>query len=40
MSIFDRIFAMIYSDDPKVQKTLALWSGAPRFDPLLAKVHK
>ncbi|AIM01320.1 His-Xaa-Ser system radical SAM maturase HxsB [Sinorhizobium meliloti] len=40
MSIFDRIFAMIYSDDPKVQKTLALWSGAPRFDPLLAKVHR
>ncbi len=40
MSIFDRIFAMIYSDDPKIQKTLALWSGAPRFDPLLAKVHR
>lgn len=39
-SIFDRIFAMIYSDNPKVKKTLALWAGTPHFDPLLAKVHQ
>ncbi|WFU50731.1 His-Xaa-Ser system radical SAM maturase HxsB [Sinorhizobium terangae] len=38
--IFDKIFSMIYSADPKVQKTLAIWSGAPRFDASLAKVHQ
>ncbi len=37
--IFDKIFSMIYSDSPKIQKSLALWSGTPHFDVALAKVH-
>lgn len=37
--IFDKIFAMIYSDDPKIQKSVALWAGIPEFEPALAKVH-
>lgn len=38
--IFDKIFSMIYSDDPKIQKSLAIWSGSVRFDQSLAKFHR
>lgn len=38
--IFDKIFSLIYSVDPKVRKSLAIWSGAPRFDSSFAKVHR
>ncbi|MVA59266.1 His-Xaa-Ser system radical SAM maturase HxsB [Agrobacterium vitis] len=38
--IFDKVFELLYSEDPKVRKSLALWSGAPEFDAGIAKVHK
>jgi len=38
--LFDKIFSLIYSDDPKVQKSLAIWSGSARFDRSLAKSHR
>lgn len=38
--IFDKIFSMIYSGDPKIQKSLAIWSGSVRFDQSLAKFHR
>ncbi|MEF2071026.1 His-Xaa-Ser system radical SAM maturase HxsB [Consotaella aegiceratis] len=37
--IFDKIFALIYSRDPKVRRSLALWLGIPDFPDLLAPVH-
>ncbi|CDM60023.1 His-Xaa-Ser system radical SAM maturase HxsB (plasmid) [Rhizobium sp. T136] len=36
-SIFDKIFSMIYSADPKVRKSLAVWSGVPNFDGSIGK---
>jgi His-Xaa-Ser system radical SAM maturase HxsB len=39
MFIFDRIFDLIYSDDPKVLHSLALWSGVQSFPTDLAPVH-
>ncbi|SIR43718.1 His-Xaa-Ser system radical SAM maturase HxsB [Rhizobium sp. RU35A] len=39
MYIFDKVFSLIYSADPKVQKSLAIWAGAVEFDPSLSKVH-
>ena len=39
MAIFDRIFFMIYSDDPKIRHSLALWAGIASFPPALAPVH-
>ncbi|WP_296081916.1 His-Xaa-Ser system radical SAM maturase HxsB [uncultured Agrobacterium sp.] len=38
--LFDKIFSLIYSGDPKVQKSLAIWSGSARFDRSLAKSHR
>lgn len=38
--IFDKIFELIYSTDPKAQKSLALWAGMPEYEPALAKVHQ
>ncbi|AYG64061.1 His-Xaa-Ser system radical SAM maturase HxsB [Rhizobium jaguaris] len=38
-AIFDKIFELLYSDDKKVQKSLAVWAGIPQFDPSLAPVH-
>lgn len=38
--IFDKVFELIYSADPKVQKSLALWAGMPEYEPALAKVHR
>lgn len=38
--IFDKIFSLIYSEDPRVQKSLAIWSGSVRFDQSLAKSHR
>lgn len=37
--IFDKIFELVFSEDPKVRKSMAIWSGAPEFDPGIAKVH-
>ena len=39
-NMFDKIFSLIYSTDPKVQKSLAIWAGAAVFDPSLAKIHR
>lgn len=39
MFIFDRIFDLIYSDDPKVRHSLALWAGVQDFPTDLAPVH-
>ncbi|MBO9102184.1 MULTISPECIES: His-Xaa-Ser system radical SAM maturase HxsB [unclassified Rhizobium] len=38
-AIFDKVFELLYSNDPKVHKSLAIWAGIPEFDPSLAKVH-
>jgi His-Xaa-Ser system radical SAM maturase HxsB len=38
--IFDKVFELIYSADPKVQKSLAIWAGIPEYEPALAKVHR
>lgn len=40
LAIFDKIFQMIYSDDPKVRKSLAIWAGVPNFDSSLARSHR
>lgn len=37
--IFSKVFELIYSDNPKVQKSVAIWAGMPEFDSSLAKVH-
>jgi His-Xaa-Ser system radical SAM maturase HxsB len=38
-AIFDKIFELLYSDDPKVHKSLAIWAGIPEYDGSLARVH-
>ncbi|PKA43198.1 His-Xaa-Ser system radical SAM maturase HxsB [Rhizobium sullae] len=38
--IFDKIFSLIYSDDPKVRKSMAIWAGVPHFDEALARWHR
>jgi His-Xaa-Ser system radical SAM maturase HxsB len=38
--MFDKVFQLLYSEDPKVRKSLGLWSGAPEFDAGIAKVHQ
>lgn len=38
--IFDKIFELIYSADPKAQKSLAIWAGMPEYEPALARVHQ
>ncbi|MFD1745035.1 His-Xaa-Ser system radical SAM maturase HxsB [Rhizobium helianthi] len=38
--MFDKVFELLYSDDPKVRKSLAYWVGAPEFDAGIAKVHR
>ncbi len=40
LAIFDKIFEMIYSDDPKVRKSMAIWAGVPHVDPSLARWHR
>jgi len=40
MSIFDLVFELLYSDDPKVRQSIALWSGLDEIDPELTKVHQ
>jgi radical SAM protein with 4Fe4S-binding SPASM domain len=37
--IFDLVFELLYSSDPKVRHSLALWSGLEDIDPLLVPVH-
>ncbi|MDJ1632178.1 His-Xaa-Ser system radical SAM maturase HxsB [Rhizobium rhizogenes] len=37
-AIFERIFKLLYSDDEKVHKSLAIWAGFPEFEPSLAPV--
>jgi hypothetical protein len=39
MHLFDKVFELIYSEDPKVQKSVAIWAGMPEYDPAIAKVH-
>ncbi len=39
LQIFDKIFELIYSNNPKVQKSLAIWAGIPEFEAGLGKVH-
>lgn len=39
LRIFDKIFELIYSPDPRVRKSMALWAGVPRFSEQLAVVH-
>ncbi|WP_392712560.1 His-Xaa-Ser system radical SAM maturase HxsB [Rhizobium ruizarguesonis] len=38
-AIFDLVFELLFSDDPKVRISIALWSGLEKIDPLLTKVH-
>jgi len=38
--IFDKIFSLIYSEDRKVRKSLAIWSGSVRFDRSFARFHR
>jgi len=40
IAIFDKIFEMMYSDDAKVRKSLAIWAGVPNFDASLARWHQ
>lgn len=40
LHIFDKIFELIYSTDPKARKSLALWAGMPGYEAALAKVHR
>lgn len=40
MYLFDKVFELIYSPDPKVQKSMAIWLDIPGFEPALAKVHQ
>lgn len=37
--LFDKVFELIYSEDPKVRKSVAIWAGMPEYDPAIAKVH-
>jgi His-Xaa-Ser system radical SAM maturase HxsB len=37
-AIFDKIFELLYSDDPKVHRSLSIWAGIPEFDQRIAKV--
>ncbi|MDO1583609.1 His-Xaa-Ser system radical SAM maturase HxsB [Rhizobium oryzicola] len=39
MAIFDLAFELLYSNDPKVRHSLALWSGLEDIDPTLVRVH-
>ncbi|PYE22630.1 His-Xaa-Ser system radical SAM maturase HxsB [Rhizobium sp. PP-CC-3A-592] len=39
MAIFDKVFELLYSEDPRVQKSLAMWAGSQSIDPLLVKAH-
>ncbi|MHB0952506.1 MAG: His-Xaa-Ser system radical SAM maturase HxsB [Allorhizobium sp.] len=40
MYLFDKVFELLYSNDPRVQKSVAFWAGIPEFEPALAKVHQ
>lgn len=40
LKIFDKVFELIYSTDPKARKSLALWAGMPEYEPSLARVHR
>jgi His-Xaa-Ser system radical SAM maturase HxsB len=37
--LFDKAFELIYSNDPKVHRSLAFWLGIPDFTPDLAPAH-
>ncbi|MGY5794072.1 His-Xaa-Ser system radical SAM maturase HxsB len=39
-ALFDLAFELLYSDDPKVRRSIALWSGLDEMDPELTKVHQ
>lgn len=40
MGIFDKIISMLYSADPKVQKSMALWAGVQQINSVLIPVHE
>lgn len=40
LRIFDKVFELLYSTDPKVQKSVAIWAGMPEFEPMIARVHQ
>ncbi|AGS25237.1 His-Xaa-Ser system radical SAM maturase HxsB [Rhizobium etli] len=40
LALFDLVFELQYSDDPKVRRSIALWSGLVDIDPELTKVHQ
>ncbi|RWQ22731.1 His-Xaa-Ser system radical SAM maturase HxsB [Mesorhizobium sp.] len=40
MFIFDKVFDLIYSDEPKARKSLALWTGVSEFPSELRPVHQ
>lgn len=37
--VFDRVFDLIYSEDPKARRSLALWAGVTEFPAALAPRH-
>ncbi|MDM9644788.1 His-Xaa-Ser system radical SAM maturase HxsB [Rhizobium sp. S163] len=39
LGIFDLVFELIYSEDEKVRKSVALWAGLERLEPELLRVH-
>lgn len=39
MDLFDFAFELLYSDDPKVRKSIASWLQVPRYSPELAQRH-
>jgi radical SAM protein with 4Fe4S-binding SPASM domain len=36
LDLFDYAFSLLYSADPKVQKSLAIWLGVPNYNPKIA----
>jgi His-Xaa-Ser system radical SAM maturase HxsB len=36
LDLFDYAFSLLYSADPKVQKSLAIWLGVPKYNPKIA----
>jgi hypothetical protein len=39
MHLFDKAFELLYSDDPKVKKSLGIWLGTHRYEQPIARSH-
>jgi His-Xaa-Ser system radical SAM maturase HxsB len=39
MHLFDKAFELLYSDDPKVKKSLGIWLGTHRYEQSIARSH-